>query len=58
MCSACEYWRTRGLNDIANHADTDMLKKKYRGNISIINDHLLTVVIAKGKRQARQTSSL
>ena len=31
--SACEYWRTRGLNDIANHADTDVLKKKYRGNI-------------------------
>lgn len=31
--SACEYWKTRGLNDIANHADTDILKKKYRGNI-------------------------
>lgn len=31
--SACEYWRTRGLNDVANHADTDILKKKYRGNI-------------------------
>lgn len=31
--SACEYWRTRGLNDIANHADSDVLKKKYRGNI-------------------------
>jgi putative chitinase len=31
--SACEYWRTRGLNDIANHADTDVLKKKYRGKI-------------------------
>lgn len=28
--SACEYWATRGLNDIANHADTDILKKKYR----------------------------
>jgi putative chitinase len=31
--SACEYWRTRGLNDIANHADRDVLKKKYRGNV-------------------------
>ena len=31
--SACEYWKTRGLNDIANHADTDILKKKYRGKI-------------------------
>jgi putative chitinase len=31
--SACEYWRTRGLNDAANHADSDILKKKYKGNI-------------------------
>jgi len=31
--SACEYWATRGLNDAANHADTDMLKKKYRGKV-------------------------
>ena len=31
--SACEYWKTRGLNDPANHADTDVLKKKYRGAI-------------------------
>ncbi len=31
--SACEYWLSRGLNDIANHADSDVLKKKYRGNI-------------------------
>ena len=31
--SACEYWKTRGLNDVANHADADILKKKYRGNI-------------------------
>ena len=31
--SACEFWKTRGLNDVANHADTDVLKKKYRGNI-------------------------
>jgi putative chitinase len=31
--SACEYWKTRGLNDVANHADADVLKKKYRGNI-------------------------
>jgi putative chitinase len=31
--SACEYWQTRGLNDAANHADTDVLKKKYRKNI-------------------------
>lgn len=31
--SACEFWQTRNLNDIANHADTDVLKKKYKGNI-------------------------
>lgn len=31
--SACEYWRTRGLNDAANHADTDVLKKKYKNKI-------------------------
>lgn len=31
--SACEYWSTRGLNDAANHADSDILKKKFKGNI-------------------------
>jgi putative chitinase len=31
--SACEYWKTRGLKDAANHPDTDFLKKKYKGNI-------------------------
>lgn len=31
--SACEYWKTRGLNDISIHSDADVLKKKYRGNI-------------------------
>lgn len=31
--SACEYWKTRGLNDVANHADTDILKKKYKKKI-------------------------
>ncbi len=31
--SACEYWKTRGLNDAANHADGDILKKKYKGSI-------------------------
>lgn len=31
--SACEFWRTRGLNDVANHADSDVLKKKYRRTI-------------------------
>jgi len=31
--SACEYWKTRGLNDIANHPDADILKKKYKGQI-------------------------
>jgi putative chitinase len=31
--SACEYWKTRGLNDVANHADSDLLKKKYRGAV-------------------------
>src|SRR5678810_976941 len=31
--SACEYWKTRGLNDIANHADTDVLKIKLKGQL-------------------------
>ena len=31
--SACEYWKARGLNDVANHPDNDLLKKKYKGNI-------------------------
>jgi putative chitinase len=31
--SACEYWKTRCLNDAANHADSDLLKKKYRGAV-------------------------
>ena len=31
--SACEYWGTRGLNDPANHPDTDVLRKKYRKNV-------------------------
>jgi len=31
--SACEFWKTRGLNDIANHANTAILKKKYRGKV-------------------------
>jgi hypothetical protein len=31
--SACEYWKTRNLNDIANHADLDVLKKKYKGAV-------------------------
>lgn len=31
--SACEFWQTRGLNDVANHADSDVLKKKYRRTI-------------------------
>ena len=31
--SACEYWKSRGLNDMANHRDSDVLKKKYRGAV-------------------------
>lgn len=31
--SACEYWKTKNLNDSANHPDSDILKKKYKGNI-------------------------
>jgi putative chitinase len=31
--SACEYWNTRNLNDPANHADNDVLKKKYKGDV-------------------------
>lgn len=31
--SACEYWKTRGLTDIAEHPDSALLKKKYKGNV-------------------------
>jgi putative chitinase len=31
--SACEYWANKNLNDVANHADKDILKKKYRGKV-------------------------
>lgn len=31
--SACVYWKTRGLNNAANHDDGDLLKKKYRGKV-------------------------
>ncbi len=31
--SACIYWKTRGLNNAANHDDGDGLKKKYRRRV-------------------------
>ena len=31
--SACEYWAAHNFNDIANHADTDILKKKYQRKV-------------------------
>jgi putative chitinase len=31
--SACEYWASKNLNDVANHADMDVLKKKYHGKV-------------------------
>jgi putative chitinase len=31
--SACEYWKTRGFNDISNHLDTDKINMKYHGKI-------------------------
>jgi putative chitinase len=31
--SACEYWRTRNLDDISNHADDKVLVKKLRGKL-------------------------
>lgn len=31
--SACVFWDERRLNDAANHADTDRLKKKLRGEV-------------------------
>lgn len=31
--SACEFWKSRGLNDIANYPDDAVLKKKYRGAV-------------------------
>jgi putative chitinase len=31
--SACEYWQSRNLNDIANFEDGARIKKKYRGTV-------------------------
>lgn len=31
--SACEFWQTRGLNDIANQPDAAVLKKKFKGSL-------------------------
>ena len=31
--SACEYWKTRGLNDIANQPDAVVLKKRLRNQV-------------------------
>lgn len=31
--SACEYWKTRNLNDAANHPDDSLMSKKYRGKV-------------------------
>ncbi|WP_374090582.1 glycoside hydrolase family 19 protein [Methylomicrobium lacus] len=31
--SACEFWASRQLNDQANQADNDVLKKKYKGAV-------------------------
>lgn len=35
--SACVYWETRGLNDAANHADSDVLQKKRKGEIITVS---------------------
>jgi putative chitinase len=47
--SACEYWKTRGLNDIANHSDTDVLSKKYKGKvISVSPVEFISITINGG----------
>lgn len=35
--SALEYWRTRSLNDIAQHADSDIVKIKQRGVVHSVS---------------------
>ncbi len=35
--SACEYWQTRGLNDVANHPDGNVLKKKFKQQILAVS---------------------
>jgi putative chitinase len=35
--SACEFWVDRRLNDIANHSDSDLLKKKYGGMVAKVS---------------------
>jgi putative chitinase len=46
--SACQYWADRKLNDPANHADSDVLKKKYRGNIIDVSPVEFISIIING----------
>lgn len=48
--SACVYWKSRNLNDIANHDDSDRLKKKYRGQIVLVSPvEYISMTINGGK---------
>jgi putative chitinase len=47
--SACEYWKSRNLNDAANHPDSDFLKKKYKNNvISVSPVEFISITINGG----------
>lgn len=53
--SACEFWSTRGLNDIANHVDTDRIKKKYRGKVIEVSPvEYISMTINGGKNGMEQ----
>lgn len=48
--SACEYWKTRNLNDIANQPDNAILKKKYRGAVIDVSPvEFISMTINGGK---------
>ena len=49
--SACEFWQARGLNDVANHGDGDILKKKLRGKVIDVSPvEYISITINGGDR--------
>lgn len=53
--SACEFWQTRSLNDVANHADGDILKKKLRGKVIEVSPvEYISITVNGGDRGMAQ----
>ncbi|MDW5415612.1 hypothetical protein R6242_03385 [Iodobacter sp. CM08] len=56
--SACEYWNSHHLNDAANHADNEVLKKKHHGEvIGVAPIEFISITINGGKNGMEQRKS-